>query len=308
VLEFGDQVIENYCEPVIDRQTWDAVQAISRRFARNKNLAGDNPHHSRRIHSSYLLSGLVYCARCGSPLFGASAAWRNRHDGSRSTYERYACARAYRRRDCDQGQFPQAILDNAVLDTLREYVLQPEVLAAHQQQIEAARASQLERIGEKRTILRKDLQGLKRRISHLADAIAESGHSRSLLEKLAGLETEETGLLAQLAEMERLASSSAPAMSTDQLGSLAQSLQDILNGPDLAAKQSLLRGFIQRITVDRDGSKIIGVIHYFFPPPADTPPDDLASTPGGPLGALHLRHCFTVSFTAHVRPYNRKRP
>jgi hypothetical protein len=306
-LAFGDQVIENYCEPIIDRSIWNAVQAKVRQFAQHKNLKG--PNHPRRINSSYLLSGLVYCARCGSPLFGAPAAQRKHSNGSPSTYERYACTRAYRRRDCDQGQFPQGILDNAVVDTLREYVLLPEILSFLQKQIQSSQAKYLARIEEQCQELNTTLVGLKRRITHLANAIAESGHTRALLEKLANLEADETTLLAQIAELERQANIPAPALNDDQLATLAQHFQDILAGSDLRKKQRLLRCFIDRITVDRDGSKIIGVISYYFPPPVDkSPPEDTAPMPGGSLGAPLHRHSFTVSFTAAMRSYNRKRP
>jgi site-specific DNA recombinase len=234
-LAFGDQVIENYCEPIIDRSIWDAVQAKIQQFAQHKNLKG--PNHPRRINSSYLLSGLVYCARCGSPLFGAPAAQRKRSDGSPSTYERYACTRAYRRRDCEQGQFPQGILDNAVVDTLREYVFLPETLSFLQKQIQSSQAKYLARIEEQCQELNTTLVGLKRRISHLVNAIAESGHTRALLEKLANLEAEETTLLAQIAELERQANMPAPALNDDQLAKLAQYFQDILAGSDLRKKQ-----------------------------------------------------------------------
>jgi DNA invertase Pin-like site-specific DNA recombinase len=305
-LAFGDQVILNYCEPIVDRPTWDVVQAKIKQFARHKNLHDSN--HPRRLNSSYLLSGLVHCARCASPLFGAPAAQRKLRNGSPSTYDRYACARAYRRRDCDQMQFPRGILERAVIDTLQEYVLLPDTLSLLQKQIQAAQSTSLARIGKQRIELNSQLGGLKRRIDHLADAIAESGHTRALLEKLAGLESDELSLLARLAELDRQAGSPAPAMSDDQLSSQVQRFQEILTGSDFKAKQALLRSFIERITVDRDGSKILGVIHYFFPPPADkSPPDDSVSLSGVPLGAPLHRHSFTVEFTAHLRAYVKKR-
>jgi DNA invertase Pin-like site-specific DNA recombinase len=313
ILEFGDQAIENYCEPVIDLAIWNAVQAKIQQFAQRKNLKG--PNHPRRINSSYLLSGLAYCARCGSPLFGAPSKQRRKPDGTRNAdYERYACSRSYRRHDCDQGQFPQGVLDIIVLDTLREYILLPEALTFLQKQIQETETMRLDHIGDQRTELGNTLAGLKRRISHLADAIAESGHTRALLDKLAVLEGEETSLLAQLAELDRQAGTPAPDLTDDQLADQALSLQTILGGSDLQEKQRVLRSFIERIAVDRDGNKIIGVITYYFPPPVSLnkspPDDDLLSVPLSPLplGAPLHRHSFTVSFTAAMRPYKRKRP
>lgn len=311
-LEFGDQVLEGYCEPVIDRSTWDTVQTIVAQFSQRKNLRG--PNHPRRLNSTYLLSGLVYCARCSSPLFGAPSKQRYKPDGTRyADYERYACARSYRRRDCDQGQFPQALLDATVISTLQEYVLVPDVLAAHQAQVQAAWVDILKDLENKRTALHGPLIGIRRRIANLTDAIAEAGHTRALLEKLYNLEAEEMDLRAQLAELDRQADSPAPELSSEQISRTLQDIQAILANGDLQARQHLLRGFVERITVDRDGNKIIGVITYYYPPSVEqnhSPPDDSLSVPlsRSPLGAPFHRHSFTVPFTTQMRSYKRKHP
>jgi DNA invertase Pin-like site-specific DNA recombinase len=310
ILEFGDLVIENYSDPIVDSQTWDAVQAKIRQFAHHKNLSGDgNPDHPRRINSSYLLSGLVYCARCSSPLFGAPSKQRRKPDGTRNAdYERYACARAYRRRDCDQGQFPKALLENAVLATLQDYVLCPEVIQANQDQAQASRADMLRDLEHQRSGLQNMLNGLRRRIANLAEAIAEAGHTRTLLEKLSALETEEIDLRARLAELDRQASQPDPAMTPGEISDTLSALHAVLERGSLQAHQQLLRSFIERITVDRDGNKILGSITYYIPPPVDHPPPVSVPMSRLTLGAPLHRHRFTVIFTATMRTYNRKRP
>lgn len=306
VLEFGDQLLEHYCEPVIDLETWNAVQAKIKQHAQHKNLKG--PAHPRRINSSYLLSGLAYCARCNSPLFGAPSKQHRKPDGTRNAdYQRYACARSYRRHDCDQGQFPQAVLDNAVLATIQEYVLQPEVLQAHQAQIQADRDDFLVRICEQRTTTANSLAGVRRRIANLADAIAESGHTRALLEKLTALETEEIDLRTQLADLDRQAAQPDPDLTPGEIDHTLMAMREIFDHGSHSARQQLLRGFVERITVDRDGNKILGSIAYYIPPPVDHPPPDSVPMSRNTLGAPLHRHRFTVSFSAAMRTYNKKR-
>jgi DNA invertase Pin-like site-specific DNA recombinase len=313
ILEFGDLVIKDYCVPIIDRPTWEAVQLVIDAFARHKNLSGQdgNPQHPRRHKSSYLLSGLVYCARCSSPLFGAPSKQHYKPDGTRNAdYERYACARAYRRRDCNQGQFPKKILEDAVLSTLENYILLPDVLAEMQSREKEDRENLLSKLEEKRTEYKNILRGIRRRIANLTEAIAESGHTRALLEKLSGLEAEETALRSQMAEIERQAN--APALdlgSSSQIDQTLQSLHAILDSGEHQAIQEMLRGFIARITVDRDENKIIGSITYYLPTidnPGPSLPYETVSIPLTSLGAPLHRHSFTVSFTATMRRYNKK--
>jgi DNA invertase Pin-like site-specific DNA recombinase len=313
ILEFGDLVIENYCEPVIDRITWETVQIFIKIFAKRLNLKAKsddtgNPHHPRRINSRYLLSGLLYCARCGSPMFGATAPQR-----SGKICDRYACARAYRRRDCDLMAVPQKAVEGAVLTTIREYILQPEVMQQHQQLLQNEHGQTLEELDQKRAEINGLMGGVRRRIANVTNAIAESGHSRAMLDKLAALEVEETGFLAQLAGLERQAAMPVPNLTAEQIIDMISNLSNTLESADLETAQRILRGFVSKIVVDRHESQAIGMIFYYYPlenSSNKSPPDESLSVSLSPLslGAPSHRHSFTAPFTAAIRSYKRKRP
>ncbi len=57
-------VIPDFCDPIIDRRTWDAVQVRLKkeRDAYHRNGGIVNANHKR----SYLLSGSIVCAECGA--------------------------------------------------------------------------------------------------------------------------------------------------------------------------------------------------------------------------------------------------
>jgi len=310
ILEFGDLVIKNYCEPVIDQPTWEAVQLIIQVFAKRLNLKAKpgNLHHPRRINSRYLLSGLLYCARCGSPMFGATAPQR-----SGKICDRYACARAYRRRDCDLMAVPQKAVEGAVLTTIREFILQPEVMQQHQQLLQNEHGRALKELDQKRAEINSLLGGVRRRIANVTNAIAESGHSRAMLDKLAALEAEETSFLAQLAGLERQAASPAPNLTAEQIIDMISNLNNTLETADLETAQRILRGFISKIVIDRHESQAIGMIFYHYPLEDSlnkSPPDESLSVSLSPLplGAPLHRHSFTAPFIAVIRSYKRKRP
>lgn len=127
ILEFGDLVIENYCEPVISLVIWNAVQLRNQQHAAHRNLTEPGSRaHPRRQSSRYLLSGLAYCARCGSPLYGLTSTQRDR-----SATGRYACTRAHRRRDCDRARPHHRVLLSIIDPATSQVEYQPSCKAPH---------------------------------------------------------------------------------------------------------------------------------------------------------------------------------
>jgi site-specific DNA recombinase len=137
-LTFADLVIENYCDPIVDKETWDKVKQIQAKFRQKHNLSADNPDHPRRRNSRFMLSGLARCGRCGSPLYGHSSKQRN---GSR--LDSYLCTRAYRNRDCTRQRIPSQHFEKAVLHSLREF-LQKETLDQIAAELSHGQADRLE--------------------------------------------------------------------------------------------------------------------------------------------------------------------
>jgi DNA invertase Pin-like site-specific DNA recombinase len=306
-LHFGDLAILDYCEPIVEPALWEAVQAILKRHKAHQNLHSNDVDHPRRRASSYLLSGLAFCARCSSPLSGLSV---RQKDGT--YHHRYACTRAKRVRDCDATPIPQRFLDRLILDTLKEYVLIPEVLQAIQAQVAASEAQDLAGLELRRKEETRSLAGLRRQLSRITDAIAESGHSRSLLDKLAGLEAEEAGSLAKLVQIDREAGARPLAEHLDHqdLTDISTALLERLSSPDIVVVRSALRGLVERILVERDDDQVRGQITYYFPPEVSnkSPPadDDIISMSLSqpPLGAPVRRHRFQFPFSAPLtRPY-----
>lgn len=57
-LKFGDIVVENAHEAIVDRETFDRVTALR---MKRREIYGDAPYQTK-----YLLAGLLFCARCGA--------------------------------------------------------------------------------------------------------------------------------------------------------------------------------------------------------------------------------------------------
>jgi hypothetical protein len=97
-----DQVIRvpNFCEPLVSREDWDAVQELRRarseraRLARQvkqdnggKQIAAVTPG----LSLSYLLSGLVFCGHCNRSMTVSSSPAYTTRSGETKRYASYVC-------------------------------------------------------------------------------------------------------------------------------------------------------------------------------------------------------------------------
>lgn len=123
-------VFENHHEPIIDAQTWERVQAL-RKQRRRPN----------RFDEVGLLSGLLFCADCGSALH------QQRYNTDRRSCDCYICGR-YRSRthDCTAHYIRTNILTAGILENLRHIT---NYAAAHEQQFMELLIAQAE-AGDKR--------------------------------------------------------------------------------------------------------------------------------------------------------------
>jgi len=297
ILEYSDLTIEGYCDPIVDLPTWQTVQNMK---VPNKKRFSDSQTNPSRANSRYLLSGLAYCARCGSPMYANANIPK---DGA--PWESYGCTRARRNRDCDMICVPKKTLEGAVLKELREFIVQPGVIQEHQRTLLDNQAQRLEGVEQRRAEIQTQLAGVRRRMSNLANAIAEGGHNRIMLEKLNEQEAEERGYLAELAEIERQIGTPTKTLSPAEVEALSQHMLDMLSNPDPEAVRDIIQGFVHRVEVDRTENIVHGEVIYYFPfdrkPPRHTA--TTTSTYAAPVGALLCRR----GFTATMRPHKRKK-
>lgn len=313
ILEFGDLVIENYCEPIIDINTWNIVQKIIQDYAH----ARTSERHPKRLASPYLLSGLVYCGFCGAPMSGATT---TREHITSNRDESYRCSRAKRKAGCSASRVPRHALESAVIATLREQILLPDSLAA---MLEVERHStdhgETKR-KERLSILEDEKKKLSTQIANTANAIANRGGSQTLMDKLTDLEGKRAVILAEYNELVKTRYQATPAMTQEEISEASRILtEDLLSGKlPVEAMRPILQSFINRVVVKKDEKQFVGSLDYFLPPLADLlrPPDEpppFDSAPTGtvmspkrpvPVGAPLYRRHFQHPLLFKKRPRN----
>lgn len=243
-LIFGDLVIENYCEPIIDQIIWNTVQQISKKYASRTRMQGQD--HPRRLHSNHLFSGLIKCQRCNSPLYGHTAPQRYGVN-----IESYRCTRARRRRDCHLPRIPSYAFEEGMIEKLQTVLQDPKYLIDVYRHAQSNQGKQIHEQDEKRNQLQKEFSTLRRRIDNITAAIAESGHSTALLSVLSQLEIQIQDLQLQIAEIKKLEEQPLENFTDAELAAQARYLAQELANKDPEVRKRVLRGFVHEVMVDR---------------------------------------------------------
>jgi site-specific DNA recombinase len=252
VMASGDVVIKNYCEPIVTPELWDKVQEVG--HARAKITDENNP---RRLASQFLLSGLIFCQHCGSPMNGHVV---QPSDGRRRR-EYYSCARKSRRRDCAAREIPRFALEAEVLKSLETIALDLERLLQFQVRVQEHYQRMFSQTEGERSRLRRELREKTRRIDNLVNAIEDRGHSRSMISALHKVELEQAALKIQVENMEK--EMRPPQVFTSlQLSDLADELKSALRGDDLGKKKYAVHMLTSRVIASRTDARVDGVLYY----------------------------------------------
>ncbi len=274
ILEFGDDlVVEDYCAPIVDQGTWQRVQTLQNHFRRRKHMTGDSPLHPRRVSSQYLLTGLANCGRCGSPLFG-----RAHIQKSGKTTTSYYCSQAYNQRNCTKQRIPGQFVEEQIIQVVAEKLQSKEYLISAAKELQELISEQSSITKLQRNEKSKELGEARRQITNISNAIADGGHSRSMLDKLQNLEKLELELINDLAQLNtQRQPSEIPILTVDDLANKAEEFKMLManNTIEISRQRQMLRNFVQRVDIDRDGRRLFGIISVFFPPNSDDIPHEV---------------------------------
>ena len=177
---YGGTTIEDYCTPIIDRQTWDRLQTANKSGKAKVRKPGSGAWSKDRA----MLSGLLYCGVCGEH------AYIDRRKSNGKVYETYYCNHKH-------SNFRKALLDEVVISAAIDILSGEKYEIAKRQLVRAMRYNESREDADRGAIL-TEIMALDKKLDNLTDAIADAPHSASLLLKLAELEARRDNLTAKL--------------------------------------------------------------------------------------------------------------
>lgn len=247
--------VENFCEPLIDEATWQAVQDMM-----DDHLERFGP---RRARSRFLLSGLLVCSICGRNLAGRHQPHKC-PDGHRIYTDLYFCPSATNNPEdkCGALMLNAKRLDAQVVGRVLELLDKPALLKELQAQYaEAAARGDVERQAELATAKRK-LSEVHRQQNEIMTVIRSGSNKRTpavIMSELADLEEREQEAGKRIAEIE----SRAPApLVVPDLDALRETIRAAVKDADQRKLQLLLREIIVEIRVKKEGKAFVGEMDY----------------------------------------------
>lgn len=289
---FKDLIIPNYCEPMIDLDTFERARIVSER-TRRINV---REFHPRRAGSDFLLSGLAFCSRCGAILNGETIMNRQKD----KAYRYYVCANNHRQ-NCSARKIRKDALEAAVISNLARFILEPKNLEIRLKEFHRSEDEHNKNLYKERNKINTQIHNTRKKIKNLTDVIAISGmKSVHLVEELRAQELEERHLLelrSNLAAPETLDPLDPPELEETRT-MLLKLYENQRNHKEL---KKILSGLIQRVDAERDDKKKIvrGTITYFLPgkkKEKNKSTSILGSMIRNPPGAQTYRHKFTSRF------------
>lgn len=304
VMNFSDDVrIEGYVTPMIDQKTWEQVQA--RHYITQKMQSGNNPDHPRRLGSSFLLSGLLYCVRCGSPMNG-NVVHFNQGKWKKYSYDYYLCSRVGRYHDCNAIRIPKEPLEQAVFDAMNQFILDPDGAAARQEEFISELEESNNEVNLRKQTLKNELDQIAKKKKNLVDALAETGaQSRSVMTAITDLEQKESEYKRELLDLLSISTKLSNTITPDSARCLAAKQKEYFESMERDKMKEIMRGLICRIFAEKDGQLVRGIIEFYSPGAAllgDKKKDNFMSMVSAPPGApVHTHKIYYYNFTVSLR-------
>ena len=231
--------IENAVPAIIDRDTWNKVQA---RHAENKPA----PRKSKKTKRIYPLTGKVFCAKCGGHMHGQHKADNRYKTNNEYTY--YSCSNKKSNKTCDCRNIRKDEIEAFCVSEIKKHILNEDAMQRIAEHI-------VEIIGKAPDDVKNEIRKLTRRRKELAEAIKKLVKKNALgempddvyREATADFNTEIAEIDLQLIQLEAVERN---AITVPVVLDYLQTMFDNIDTVDPHILKSIFDKLIKKINVD----------------------------------------------------------
>ena len=247
-------VVEGAVPTIVDAATFDAIQS---------GLASRAPakRHPRRVASSYLLSGLLYCGDCGAKMFG--------HAAKSGLYHYYNCGTASRtgKDECAASPVKRSRIEQRVLQRLLNVILQGPHLERLVEMTNEYIHENVRASAALLDVIEAELAKVRTRLTRQYEALETGKFSlNDLAPRIKQLRVEEVRLAAKSLESRHAAKGHKVRLI--ESGEILRHLNDLrklLSTGTPLQQKTFLGSFVEKITKSGDTIEI----EYTLPVPPD---------------------------------------
>ena len=256
---------KDQAEPVRVEKAFPAIvtKAQFRRVGKHLSSRAPKFSHPRRVGSSYLLSGLVKCKTCNTPLSG--------QDAKSGQFSYYVCQSIMKRgKDaCDTPRLNARRFEELVVGKIRSNVLTDGNIRALvkvvDEQMDGVAREQRKRL----ETIEDELEDVKRKLGRIwhfvettdidmADASDRIKEHRERQERLEDAAADARAILSQRR---------AVLDDVNTIAAYAQDMSEFLNGSELTERRAFIETFVKEIVVMPGDA----LLRYTIPMPDDSP-------------------------------------
>lgn len=230
VYKFKDIIRDEGVIPaIVDKETFDKAQA---------GLDGSSRLPSSKWkYRDYILTGKLFCGKCGSPMKGASGTSK-----SGTHYGYYRCQKKRLKQGCTKKNVQKAKLEDAVLRAVQELVMDDKIMefitdCTWQYYLYQADARSTAHA------LQAQLDTVEKSIANLVSAIERGAASEAIVNRMAELEGQKTALRRAIADENN---QQGPALTRDHISFFLEQFRN-LDYTDRECQRRLLNVFVNAI-------------------------------------------------------------
>lgn len=229
---YKDFKAENAIPAIVPRETFDLCA---------ERLKNNRHGPKNRNETRYLLTGKIFCAKCGEHMTGESA-----RSKTGSLYYYYLCA-GRKNHVCSKQREPKDEIETRVVSALIECVQDDEFINSAADA--CMRILEEEKTGGRLHQLQKQKEAVQRKINNLLSAVADGMKYETVSDMLLQLESEakqiDEDIFTELQE--------TPQITRNDVISLLKSYRAKPNEADERYKMRLIDAFLIAVYVDDDG-------------------------------------------------------
>lgn len=233
--------VENACPAVVDKETFDKVQAHLKERAPTQL-------HPRRVASRFLLSGLACCGYCGKGFIG--------HCAKSGQFSYYVCSTLLKKGagSCPAHYLNSAKFEGVVVDKIKEHILTSDNLPRLAQVVNKGMDCVSRSYQEELDAISDEFVSIKHRLDRLYAAL-ETGKMGldDLALRIHQLRERQEKLQARKSQIESLLSDRRVELASPEIvRHYVDDLLNLLNEGLLSERRAFIRSFVKEVKVTGD--------------------------------------------------------
>lgn len=244
-IHYAGEEYDGQHEPIIDMDTWEAVQIRHKEVMR-----GLSEHQKSPFKAKKLLTGIIWCGDCGARYF-YHCSTRRKPSGDKVTYDHYLCyTRAShktmrRAAKCGGKTWKHDDLNNLVISEIKKLAFSDTAITDI---IEAKRGGYKE--SDREAAIKVRLSELDKQLNKIMDLYALGNIPLEVIsEKADTIQKEREALSAELESLKP----SEPVLSIDKTKQLVSMADSIFTDGTMEEQRALVNALISKIVLQANG-------------------------------------------------------